>query len=180
MPVSPSAPQWMVVDLLKPCTIGRVTLWAYDWECPTDFTIETSVDNSHFTVVTRRENQTFDAYRCECAFKPAKARYVRVSATRVRPAPSIPLEIRKARYGVPEREADVTELIRAQVMAGQAFRAGISLFKVDPAPGVNKRLRVEYAVDGKDGVLSIKEGGDFPLIGQPSGRLRLQEVEVYE
>ena len=179
-PVSASAPQWMVVDLLKSCTISRVTLWAYDWEYPTAFTIETSSDNQRFFVVARRAKQAFAARHIDCVFEPVKARYVRVKATQVRTTPNIPLEIKQARYGIPERETDVTELVRTRVMAGQAFRAGISLFKVDPAPGVNKRLRVEYAVDGKDGVLSIKEGGDFPLLGQPSGRFRLQEVEVYE
>ncbi|MEI7948324.1 MAG: discoidin domain-containing protein, partial [bacterium] len=178
--VSASAPQWMVVDLLKPCTISRVTLWAYDWEYPTDFTIETSVDNTHFSVVTRRENQAFNDRRYDCVFNPIKARYVRVTATHVRATPKIPLEIKKAVYGVPGREADVTELIRTQVATGQAFKAGISLFKVDPAPGVNKRLRVEYSLDGKDNALSVGEGLDFPPLGQPTRLFRLQEVEVYQ
>jgi hypothetical protein len=179
-PVRMERLQWATIDLLKPCTISRVTLWAHDWEYPTDFTIETSVDNKHFSGVARRENQAFNDRRCDCVFKPLKARYVRLTATRVRAAPSIPLEIRKAAYGVSGREADVTELLRTRVMTGQAFKAGISLFKVDPAPGVNKRLQVEYSLDGKDAALAVGEGGDFPLLGQPTGRFRLQEVEVYE
>lgn len=179
-PVSVSTPQWTVIDLLKPCTISRVTLWAHDWEYPTAFTIETSVDNKRFSGVARRENQAFNDRRCECVFKPLKARYVRVTATHVRATPNLPLEIRRATYGVPGREADVTELLRTRVAAGHAFKAGISLFKVDPAPGVNKRLWVEYSLDGKDAALSVGEGGDFPLLGQPTGLFRLQEVEVYE
>lgn len=179
-PVSASAPQWVVVDLLRLRAVSRVTLWAHDWEYPTAFTVETSADNKRFSVVARRENQTFDARRCECVFKKVKARYVRVTATQVRSNPSIPLEIRKARYGVPGREADVTELLRARVAAGQAFKAGISLFKTDPAPGVNKRLQVDYSLDGQEAALAVGEGGDFPLLGQPTGRFRLQEVEVYE
>lgn len=179
-PVSATTPQWAVVDLLQPCAVSRVTLWAYGWEYPTAFTVETSVDNKNFSVVARLENQTFDARRCECVFKPAKARYVRVTATQVRSTPKIQLEIRKATYGVPGREADVTELVRTRVTAGQAFKAGISLFKSDPAPGLNKRLRVDYSLDGQDAALAVGEGGDFPLLGQPTGRFRLQEVEVYE
>jgi hypothetical protein len=179
-PVSASAPQWMVVDLLKPCMISRVTLWEYDWEYPTVFTIETSSDNQRFFVVARRAKQAFAARHIDCVFEPVKARYVRVKVTQVRATPNIPLEIRKAWYGVPEREADVTEVIRAQVATGQAFKAGFSLFKVDPAPGVNKRLRVEYSLDGKDDSISVGEGGDFPLLGQPTRRFRLQEVEVYK
>jgi len=178
--VADNNPQWITIDLLKSSRISRVVLYPYDWEYSTDFSIEVSPDNKAFVEVGKYRNQETADGRQVCCFPATEARYVRVKCTKVRSKPRLPLVIKKASYGVPGHDLDVTGLIRIKAAENRAFKTGFSLFRKDPAPSVPKRLLVIYSLDGKEHSISLAEGGTFPRLGESTGRFRLQEVEVYE
>ncbi|MFM2199877.1 MAG: hypothetical protein RLZZ505_3309 [Verrucomicrobiota bacterium] len=76
------------------------------------------------------------------------------------------LEIKKATYGKGTQAADVTERVRQAVVSGSlSLKAENALSNGDPAPSIAKELRVEYTLNGKDGVQVVAEG-DSISIGQ--------------
>jgi hypothetical protein len=81
--------------------------------------------------------------------------------------------IKKALYGVPgvpEKQVDVTEKIRAQVSAGQMKITGSNeLAGRDPAFGTKKRLELVYTLDGNVHEVSIPEDEALELSGRKTG-----------
>ena len=74
-------------------------------------------------------------------------------------APAETLEIRKASYGKDAQTVDITEKARQSVVSGSlSLKADIALTGTDPAPNIVKDLRVEYTLDGKDGVMTVVDG----------------------
>jgi len=81
-----------------------------------------------------------------------------------KPAPPSTLVIRKATYGTGDRVLDLTEMARQSVVDGSlSLKAGNELGKSDPAPGELKELRVEFSLDGKDGLKVVPEGGSLDI-----------------
>ena len=85
------------------------------------------------------------------------------------PAPTAPqksdLRILKAVYGVPfVGTVDVTTNVKSLVAkGGRVIRASDDLAGEDPAPGVVKRLRVEFTVKGRQKVMTAPEGSTLEL-----------------
>jgi hypothetical protein len=76
------------------------------------------------------------------------------------------IKIHKAVYGIfSEKSADVTEKVRSLLSDGtREIRASNDLTEDDdPAPGVVKRLRVEFLLDGKHKTLTAVEGSTLKL-----------------
>lgn len=74
-------------------------------------------------------------------------------------APAETLEIRKATYGKDAQTVDITEKARQSVVSGSlSLKADIPLTGTDPAPNIVKDLRVEYTLNGKDGVMTVVDG----------------------
>jgi len=75
-------------------------------------------------------------------------------------------EIRSAVYEAVDGsgKADVTEKVKAMVKDGTlSIRVTNKDLGGDPTPGRVKRLRVEYAVDGKPQVIVVREGGHLEI-----------------
>ncbi len=69
------------------------------------------------------------------------------------------LRILKAVYGPSEKAADVTTRVKSLVAGGASkIDAGNELADEDPAPGVVKRLRVQFLVNGKEQSIVATEG----------------------
>ena len=73
----------------------------------------------------------------------------------------VKLEIVKAEYGAGAKQRDVTAVLRKQVsdlplitLASASYNAS---FGGDPAPGVVKKLKVQYRINGKSGEASFAE-----------------------
>ena len=86
------------------------------------------------------------------------------------PALSVPepkrakLRIIKAVYGPAENAADVTTKVKSLVAGGaKGIRAGNELAEDDPAPGVVKRLRVEFVLNGDTKSAGTREGQTLEL-----------------
>ncbi len=70
------------------------------------------------------------------------------------------LEVRRAAYGVlddPRRQLDVTGPVRAMVRDGVLIPRAGNYIAGDPAYGVVKQLRVDYALDGRPGSATVRE-----------------------
>lgn len=79
---------------------------------------------------------------------------------------AVAVEVTKATYGVlddPARHVDVTQQVRSWLAQGSVIVAGNDLAG-DPAFGVVKQMRVEYAVNGKPRSATVREG---QLVGMP-------------
>lgn len=78
-----------------------------------------------------------------------------------RPEPPPAIVVRQARYGVLDdrpRTREVTSVIQRRVDAGETVIVARSLAADgDPAPGVVKTLRVEYAIEGKAHVVEARD-----------------------
>jgi hypothetical protein len=60
------------------------------------------------------------------------------------------LRILKAAYGPSDNAADVTTMVKSLVAGGnREIRAGNDLAEDDPAPGVVKRLRVQFLLNDR-------------------------------
>ena len=73
----------------------------------------------------------------------------------------VKLEIVKAQYGAGSRQKDVTSILRKRAsdlplitLASPTYNAS---FGGDPAPGVTKKLTIQYRIDGKNGEASFAE-----------------------
>ena len=73
----------------------------------------------------------------------------------------VKLEIVKAEYGAGKQQKDVTTVLRKQsgnlpliTLRSTGYNAS---FGGDPAPGVAKKLRVRYRINGKPGDASFAE-----------------------
>jgi hypothetical protein len=69
--------------------------------------------------------------------------------------------IKKASYGLAgdaQKTLDVTSQLAARVKDGQLKMSGFEQLAGDPAPGIVKQLKVDYAVDGKPGSIELKDG----------------------
>jgi len=73
------------------------------------------------------------------------------------------LTICKATYGVPGRTVDVTSKLAARVSAGKLKFGAFSSLAGDPAPGIVKRLCVEYETAGKSGTAELRDGDTLRL-----------------
>ncbi len=78
------------------------------------------------------------------------------------PAPPVRVTVTRAHYGVlddPARRRDVTGEVQRRLDDGEShFPAGALAESGDPAPGVVKTLRVEYAVEGRGDVVRARDG----------------------
>ncbi len=73
-------------------------------------------------------------------------------------------EVVRATYGVLPAQADVTGLVKALVAGGtNRIAAGNHMFGDDPAPGVVKRLRVEFQLGGQPGTNETTEMGTVEI-----------------
>ena len=82
--VTPGKDAWWQVDLEKPTLVGRVVVVGYYGDVRYyGFTIEGSVDGKAWTQLADRRANTAISTRtgCECTFKPAEIRYLRVTMT---------------------------------------------------------------------------------------------------
>ncbi len=81
------------------------------------------------------------------------------------PAVLTSTELVRATNGVPPPpQADVTALIRTFVAGGtNRITPGNDVFGDDPAPGVIKRLRVEFSLGGQPGTNETTEGGSLEI-----------------
>src|SRR4051812_32303643 len=83
------------------------------------------------------------------------------------------LVIRKARHGVGEEWADVTDVLRNRISNEALTLDGLP----DPAPGKSKTTIVEGFYGGREFVLSFNDGGGDPrktfVFGQPSENLKI-------
>jgi hypothetical protein len=93
-----------------------------------------------------------------------------VAFERTGPAPAEPqpkaakLRILKAVYGPAENAADVTAMVKSLVKEGPSeIRAGNELAEDDQAPGVVKRLRVQYLLNGQQQTVTATEGETLKL-----------------
>ena len=78
--------------------------------------------------------------------------------------PANTLIIKKATYGSGAQLADVTDKLRRSIISGGLqLTADNALSGGDPAPNVRKELRVEFAIDGKDGTKAVAEGNEISL-----------------
>ena len=73
------------------------------------------------------------------------------------------ISIKSATYGVPGREVDVAFTIQCMPGVGACFKhAEIQVnnasMRVDPAPGIAKRLRVVYRMGFEETVVEVLEG----------------------
>ncbi len=76
------------------------------------------------------------------------------------------LEIKKATYGKGGQVADVTAKARQAADNGALIlKADSALSGSDPAPGIVKELRIEFALNGKDEVKVVPEGESISLGG---------------
>ncbi len=76
------------------------------------------------------------------------------------------LEIKKATYGKGGQVADVTAKARQAADNGALIlKANSALSGSDPAPGIVKELRIEFALNGKDEVKVVPEGESISLGG---------------
>ena len=79
----------------------------------------------------------------------------------------VELEIVKAEYGVGEKVKDVTAILRKHAKNYRIlFLPSASYNKSlggDPAPGISKRLKIKYRIDGKDGEVSLSENATIVL-----------------
>jgi hypothetical protein len=73
----------------------------------------------------------------------------------------VKIEIVKAEYGAEGKMKDVTEVLRKQVrdlplvvLPSPSYNKS---FTGDPAPGVVKKLKVQYRINGKAGEVSLAE-----------------------
>jgi hypothetical protein len=83
-------------------------------------------------------------------------------------------ESRPTAGGAPEAKADVTSVVQALVAAGSnSIVAGNGRFGSDPAPGVVKRLRVEYSLGGLGQTNETTEGGTLEI---PAGAEVLRAI----
>ncbi|MFW6108207.1 MAG: HEAT repeat domain-containing protein, partial [bacterium] len=72
-------PQWVMVDLKKPTTIGQVVVHQYGrGYCMTDYKLETSLDGENFDLVHREKGATKP--KLVVGFEPREARYVRITS----------------------------------------------------------------------------------------------------
>jgi hypothetical protein len=102
--------------------------------------------------------------------KPAPSRYVtRVARTGAGQAVQSPerIEVRLARYEAPDgsRGADVTGRVRALVAQGETDIPASNEVFGDPVPLVQKRLRIEWTLNGKPRSETVDEGGTISLGG---------------
>lgn len=87
------------------------------------------------------------------------------------------VEVRSASYGLPKpaKSIDVRKLLQQRFDSGSyQFRLQPSVFGVDPNPGRQNLLAVEYMTGGKKGYAGAKDGQIFTLPGfaaprSPSG-----------
>lgn len=83
--------------------------------------------------------------------------------SRLRP-PRLHLEILGARYGAPDRESDVTELLRSHVRNGKlSMLVSNEELGGDPAPGVSKSLLIDYLNHGWPVRKRFEEGSRVSL-----------------
>lgn len=79
----------------------------------------------------------------------------------------VKLEIVKATYGAGEKTKDVTEALRRHAKNYRIiFLPGSSYndaFGGDPAPGVQKQLKIQYRIDGKEGEVLLNENSPVVL-----------------
>jgi hypothetical protein len=80
---------------------------------------------------------------------------------------SMKIEILKAEYGSDEKLKDVTGLLKPLVhdfpvimLPSDSYNAS---FGGDPAPGVVKRLKIRYRMNGKPGEVSFAENATIVL-----------------
>ncbi len=74
------------------------------------------------------------------------------------------LRILSAVYGPAENAADVTAMVKSLVKDGPSeIRAGNELAEDDPAPGVVKRLRVQYVLNGQQQTATVTESETLTL-----------------
>jgi len=74
------------------------------------------------------------------------------------------LEILRAYYGAEGQFANVTEAVRSQVADGRLYlRVDNYSMGVDPLPGVHKRLRVMYKLDGERRNVVVDEKTNLQL-----------------
>ena len=74
------------------------------------------------------------------------------------------LEILRAYYGAEGQFANVTEAVRSQVADGRLYlRVDNYSMGVDPLPGVHKRLRIMYKLDGERRNVVVDEKTDLRL-----------------
>ena len=81
------------------------------------------------------------------------------------------LTVRNARYGIiddPQHSLDVTDKLAAKIQDGKIKFRGFNSLAGDPAPGVVKQLKVEYAMDGKTAEVVAKDG-DWLRLPPPTG-----------
>ncbi|MBI4325728.1 MAG: family 78 glycoside hydrolase catalytic domain [Chloroflexi bacterium] len=82
------------------------------------------------------------------------------------PPPSVTLIILRASYGTADSDAsmDVTAVL-AKAVKPDGLRVLVSndTFGRDPSPGREKRLRVEYELDGRSGAQDVPEGKEMTL-----------------
>lgn len=120
---------WLSIDLALPCAINR---------------IEAAGAFAAGDVVKVSDTMDFTTSKPLATFKSA---------------PADTLEIRKATYGKDAQTVDITEKARQSVVSGSlSLKADIPLTGTDPAPNIVKDLRVEYTLNGKDGVMTVVDG----------------------
>ncbi len=120
---------WLSMDLALPCAIKR---------------IEISGSLVTGDVVKLSDSVDFAAAKPIATFKSA---------------PAATLEIKKATYGKDAKTVDITEKAKQSVVSGSlSLKADIPLTGTDPAPNIVKDLRVEYTLNGKEGVMTVTDG----------------------
>jgi hypothetical protein len=77
------------------------------------------------------------------------------------------VEIIKAEYGVGQQGKDVTEILRRHVgdfpvivLPSTSYNAALG---GDPAPGIQKELKIQYRINGKPGEVSLPENATIVL-----------------
>lgn len=120
---------WLVMDLALPCAINR---------------IEASGPFATGDVVKISDTMDFTNAKPLATFTAG---------------PVGTLEIRKATYGKDAQTVDITEKAKQSVVSGGlSLKADVPLTGTDPAPNIVKDLRVEYTLNGKDGVMTVVDG----------------------
>ncbi len=85
------------------------------------------------------------------------------------------IEIVKAEYGADANQKDVTEIIQKSTgdlplitLPADTYNAA---FGGDPAPGVQKKLRIQYRFNGKEGEVNLAENAIL-ILPAPGSEVR--------
>jgi hypothetical protein len=76
-----------------------------------------------------------------------------------------PIKIYSANYGIAGHYADITSIINSMISKGEYQGVATqTFFKIpDPAPGIAKKLKVHFRIQGKEKDFTVNEGEIFKI-----------------